>query len=365
MRNILLSSGAVLALTLASAPAFAQTQSPGASETAPGQIKPPAISPDVPGKSESAPGQNRSTMSSDAPGRSEAAPGRSQSSTISSGSSSQQSGQPERPNAADSNSSSQISTQASEGQKRLQQDQSKSANDQRANPTKGSNSASQSSGDNRQEPTSSSAQRQNAQPEPSATVQQNSAFQQSGSTGSSTNAVANLNTEKRSEVTEAFSSTNVNTVTNVSFNVSVGTTITEDIRLAPLPTEVVRIVPQYRGYQYIVVREEIVIIEPKTKKIVEVIHKTGGSRKSASISLSSEQRRKFKTTVETTGSTRASTSRIEIREGVVLPQEVEILDVPQTIISDVPELRTYRYVVIGDEIALVEPSTRRVIEVIN
>ncbi len=166
-------------------------------------------------------------------------------------------------------------------------------------------------------------------------------------------------------MTEAFSGTSLNTVTNVSFNVSVGTTLTEDIRLAPLPVEVVRIVPQYRGYQYIVVREEIVIIEPKTRKIVEVIHKTGGSRKSASISLSSEQRKKFKTTVETTGSTRASTSRIEIREGVVLPQEVEILDVPQTIISDVPELRTYRYVVIGDEIALVEPDTRRVIEVIN
>ena len=131
-------------------------------------------------------------------------------------------------------------------------------------------------------------------------------------------------------------------------------------RLAPLPADVIRIVPQYRNYQYVVVRNEIVIVEPRTKKIVEVI------RKSASVSLSSEQRKKFRTTIETTGSTHPSTStKVEIREGVTLPEDIEVMEVPQTIISEVPELRTYRYVVVGDEVALVEPETRRVIEVIE
>jgi hypothetical protein len=84
------------------------------------------------------------------------------------------------------------------------------------------------------------------------------------------------------------------------------------------------------------------------------------------VSLSSEQRKKFKTTIETTGSTRPSTStKVEIREGVTLPEDIEIMEVPQTIITEVPELRTYRYVVIGNEVALIEPETRRVIEVIE
>jgi len=157
----------------------------------------------------------------------------------------------------------------------------------------------------------------------------------------------------------------VNTVSNVNCNVSPGTTITEEVRLAPLPDEVVRIVPRYRNYQYVVVRDEIVIVEPRTKKIVEVIRKSGGSRKSASVSLSSEQRKKFRTSIETTGSTRQTKSKVEIREGITLPQDVDIMDVPQTIVTEVPELRTYRYVVVGDEIALVEPETRRVIEVIE
>ncbi|WP_175493861.1 DUF1236 domain-containing protein [Microvirga guangxiensis] len=261
---------------------------------------------------------------------------------------------------------SQGTSTASESPMRSQQNTSQSASgtQERRAPDSTSTSTSETSGTAQQRSTTSSSQ-QSTQSESATSAQQNSAAQQSGSTGSSTNAVAKLDTEKRTEVTQAFSSTNVNTVTKVNFNVSVGTTITEEVRLAPLPAEVIRIVPQYRGYSYVVVRDEIVIVEPRTKKIVEVIHKSGSPRKSASISLSSEQRKKFKTTVETTGSTRTSTSKIEIREGVTLPQEVEILDVPQTIISDVPELRTYRYVVIGDEIALVEPETRRVIEVIE
>ena len=165
-------------------------------------------------------------------------------------------------------------------------------------------------------------------------------------------------------MTQVVSSTTVNTVSDANFNVSVGTTITDEVRLAPLTAEVLRIAPQYRNYQYVVVRDKIVIVEPRTKKIVEVIRKSGGSRKSASVSLISEQRKKFRTSVETTGSTRQSPSKVEIREGVTLPQDVEIL-VPETVISEVPKLRTYRYVVVGDELALVEPGTRRVMEVIE
>ncbi|QRM27636.1 DUF1236 domain-containing protein [Microvirga sp. VF16] len=102
------------------------------------------------------------------------------------------------------------------------------------------------------------------------------------------------------------------------------------------------------------------------KKIVEVIHKSGEARKSASTSLSSEQRERFKTSMETTGSKRqASSTKIEIREGVTPPEDVEIMVVPQTIITEAPELRSYRYVVIGDEVVLVEPETRCVIEVIE
>jgi hypothetical protein len=38
-----------------------------------------------------------------------------------------------------------------------------------------------------------------------------------------------------------------------------------------LPQEVVTIYPQWRGYKFIRVREEIVIVDPNTFEIVEII----------------------------------------------------------------------------------------------
>ena len=170
-------------------------------------------------------------------------------------------------------------------------------------------------------------------------------------------------------MTQAFTSTSVQPVTSVNFSVSVGTTVTDEVRLNEVPAEVVRIVPQYRGYRYFIVRDEVVIVEPRTKKIVEVIHKSGkrsaSARSSSTVKLSSEQRKTFRSGVQTTGSTRSAGTRIELREGVTLPEEVELQEVPQTIITEVPELRTYRYVVIGDEIGLVDPESREIITVIQ
>jgi hypothetical protein len=52
----------------------------------------------------------------------------------------------------------------------------------------------------------------------------------------------------------------------------------------------------------------------------------------------------------------------QVRVGVTLPTEVELHTVP----SDWgPELSRYRYVYSGDDVVLVEPSTRRVIQVIE
>jgi hypothetical protein len=44
----------------------------------------------------------------------------------------------------------------------------------------------------------------------------------------------------------------------------------------PLPTNIVELVPEFRGYDYVVANDEIVIVQPSTRKVVEVIN-TGGA----------------------------------------------------------------------------------------
>ena len=63
---------------------------------------------------------------------------------------------------------------------------------------------------------------------------------------------------------------------NVNVNVNVGAPLPGDVRLLPLPANVVDLVPEYRGYDYVVVNDEIVIVQPSTRNVVEIIN-TGGA----------------------------------------------------------------------------------------
>jgi len=57
----------------------------------------------------------------------------------------------------------------------------------------------------------------------------------------------------------------------VNFALSVGTAIPRSIGLHRLPPSIVELVPDYEGYDYILVRDDIVIIDPDTYEIVDVI----------------------------------------------------------------------------------------------
>jgi hypothetical protein len=62
----------------------------------------------------------------------------------------------------------------------------------------------------------------------------------------------------------------------VNVAVNVGVALPASVMLAPLPAEVVDIVPEFRGYDYVVANNEIVIVQPSSREVVDVIS-TGGA----------------------------------------------------------------------------------------
>jgi hypothetical protein len=58
---------------------------------------------------------------------------------------------------------------------------------------------------------------------------------------------------------------------SINFSISVGATVPRTVRVYDLPPDVVTIVPAYRGYKYVLVDDEILIIDPRTWRIVAVI----------------------------------------------------------------------------------------------
>ena len=58
-------------------------------------------------------------------------------------------------------------------------------------------------------------------------------------------------------------------MTSVSVGVALPTTIEE--YWAPVPAQIIRVVPAWRSYRVVRIRGQLVIVEPATRKIVYII----------------------------------------------------------------------------------------------
>jgi hypothetical protein len=54
-----------------------------------------------------------------------------------------------------------------------------------------------------------------------------------------------------------------------------------------------------------------------------------------------------------------------VRVGMTIPPEVEVLGLPQDAATAVPTVTTYNYLIVGDQIAIIEPETRKVIQLVK
>ncbi|EKS41481.1 DUF1236 domain-containing protein [Afipia broomeae] len=198
------------------------------------------------------------------------------------------------------------------------------------------------------------------------------------SSNTSVNAAVNINDQQRTRISASISHLNVQPLTNVNFSLSVGTVVPRDVRLQPLPADVVEIVPQYRGYNFVLVKDEIVIIEPSTYKIVTVLPYSG--RSTAAAPVRTEQRKttftdrdrevirrhaKARPVEREKRVTTGSSVRTVIRTGERVPADVEIEAFPEEVYRDAPTLREYRYIHRDSRTYVVEPHERRVIEEID
>ena len=183
---------------------------------------------------------------------------------------------------------------------------------------------------------------------------------------------AKLDPQKKERLTAAVAKVDVKPLTKVDFSVSVGVAVPRTVELRPVPTTIVDIVPQYRGYDFFVVRDEVVIVEPSSHKIVDVIER-GPTRARAetttrSVRLSAHQReiiRRHATTRRTVTTGAAPRTTTEVTVGETLPDSVEVESFPEEVYREVPSVREYRYIERGDDVYLVDPSSRRVIEEIR
>ena len=88
---------------------------------------------------------------------------------------------------------------------------------------------------------------------------------------------------------------------------------------------------------------------------------TTGAASSATVTVAPEQRTKIRTYI-TEHKVRPVVVKEKVAVGTVLPADVELQPVPE---DWGPSLHTYRYVYSGDDVVLVDPGSRRVVQVLD
>ena len=82
---------------------------------------------------------------------------------------------------------------------------------------------------------------------------------------------AKLSSEQRTRITTVIRDQHVAPVSDVNFSISVGTRVPRDVSFHPLPTEIVDVYPDWRGYEFILVRDQIIVVDPRSFEIVAVL----------------------------------------------------------------------------------------------
>lgn len=93
-----------------------------------------------------------------------------------------------------------------------------------------------------------------------------------GSDAAPSGSVTQLSGEKRTKVQSAFRSHRSEAVVkDINISVNVGVAVPRKVTLYAVPEEVVIIVPEYRRYKYFIFGDKVVIVDPGTYEIVDVL----------------------------------------------------------------------------------------------
>jgi hypothetical protein len=176
-----------------------------------------------------------------------------------------------------------------------------------------------------------------------------------------------VNDDQRKQIIERLQHERTASNENINLRVNVGERLPPRVRPRPLPPDIVRIAPQYRDYEYTVINNEIAIVDPRTREVVDIIDEPGSAVGRTAryerdrVVLTREQRETLKQAVRRTTTVGSSSSSGSGSDSGCLTLQ----PVPEDLVRSNPELSSYRVLAIGDQAVLVDPRQQKIVEVID
>ena len=83
----------------------------------------------------------------------------------------------------------------------------------------------------------------------------------------------NLSLEQQTKVADAITRDAGAPLPGAHFTLAIGNAVPADVALRPVPANAAAVAPQFRGASYVVVEEQIVIVDSATRKILAVVQR--------------------------------------------------------------------------------------------
>jgi hypothetical protein len=153
-----------------------------------------------------------------------------------------------------------------------------------------------------------------------------------------------------------------------NFALSVGTRVPRHVRLHRLWPAIFAFAPLYRDYSYFAVEDTICIVDPDTYTIVDVIpadieEAAAPPPARPALALSAADMRFVWENVDKDEARRDL--RIRLALGATIPDDVVLFRFHEGIVDRVRQLEAFRYVVVDNDVVIVDPNDRSVALVIS
>jgi hypothetical protein len=152
-------------------------------------------------------------------------------------------------------------------------------------------------------------------------------------------------------------------ISHARFAHRVGTRLPRSVRLFAVPAAVYAIFPDYRDYRYVVIDDDICIVDPATYDVVDVIDEgyispPSNRPQTAQLTLTDDERALVLDSIAPDFP--AADVRLRLALGADIPGRVELHEFAPIVLDRVAKLRDFRFIVAQGAVVIVDPRDRSI-----
>ena len=172
-----------------------------------------------------------------------------------------------------------------------------------------------------------------------------------------------LTGEQRQKVMESVRRLRLRAYQTANVTLQHGTRLPSNVPVQAMPAEVIALVPGYRRYAMVLIKDELVVVNPRTHIIVDVISDSAApdrttATRSSELKLSPAQRATVLRYARWDDA--RSEAGLSLGLGAQVPSQVDLMPFAPAVLAEIPALKDFSYVTTGSELLIVDTGHRNV-----